>query len=165
MYQDLGIEYKTPFVGLIIFSPDYLKMVKDLRRYLSIPLEFTSNPKYKKVDYPVGVLDDIEIYFMHYKDENEALEKWNRRLQRINWDNIFIKINDRDLCSKQILKEFDELKLNKKVIFTAHEHEDLRNYVWFKEYSDLKFVEPELKSYKKYFDVVDWLNGGGDSIQ
>ena len=35
-----------------------------------------------------AMLDDIEIYFMHYKTEALAAEKWYRRCERINWDNI-----------------------------------------------------------------------------
>ena len=38
---------------------------------------------------PIGILDDIEVIFLHYKSEDEAYQKWNRRKERIVWDNIF----------------------------------------------------------------------------
>ena len=42
VYQELGLPYQTPFVGMFIFSPDYIKMLKNLKHYLSgnIPLTF-----------------------------------------------------------------------------------------------------------------------------
>lgn len=165
VYQDLGIDYKTPFVGLFVFSEDYLRLVKNLKDYMAEPLSFTKQSKYvEDPKYPVAILKDIEIHFLHYKDEMEAEEKWNRRKKRINWDNLFFKFNDRDNCTKQLLLEFDNLKYEKKIIFTAKNHVDLKNSIWFKEHMNDEFVEPELKTYKKYFDVVDWLNDGGCTV-
>jgi len=163
VYQDLGLEYNTPFVGLFVFSPDYIRLVKDLKYYLSQPLTFTKVSIYKDMDketreYPIGLIGDIEIHFLHYKNEEEARKKWNKRLGRINWNNIFIKFNDRDCCTEELLKEFDELDYDRKIIFTANKHDNLKNYVWYKEYTNAEYVEPELKSYKSYFDVVSWLN-------
>ena len=40
---------------------------------------------------PLGKLDDVEIVFLHYATKEEAEEKWNRRKQRINWENIYYK--------------------------------------------------------------------------
>lgn len=48
--------------------------------------------------YPVGVLSNgkntIEIFFLHYHSEQEAREKWERRIQRINWEKLLVKFND-----------------------------------------------------------------------
>lgn len=165
VYQDLGIEYNTPFIGLFIVSPDYIRLVKNLEHYLSQPLTFINSSKYRdNVQYPIGLLDDVEIHFMHYKNEKEAIEKWNRRLNRMNWDNLFFKVNDRDYCTDRLLKEFDELSYSRKIIFTAQKNGDLKNSIWFKEHSNEDYVAPELRTYKKYFDVVNWLNQGGHSF-
>ena len=47
VYQELGLPYQTPFVGLFVFSPDYIKMLKNLKHYLSgnIPLKFVKESK------------------------------------------------------------------------------------------------------------------------
>ena len=44
-------------------------------------LKFGAVSKYKDraKTYPLGLLDDIEIHFTHYKSEEEAHEKWERR--------------------------------------------------------------------------------------
>ena len=50
VYQELGLPYQTPFVGMFVFSPDYIKMLKNLKYYLSgnIPLTFIKESKYIK---------------------------------------------------------------------------------------------------------------------
>ena len=68
VYQELGLPYQTPFVGMFIFSPDYIKMLKNLKHYLSgnISLKFVKESKYiKDFDnaYPLALLDDIELHF------------------------------------------------------------------------------------------------------
>ena len=114
VYQELGLPYQTPFVGMFVFSPDYIKMLKNLKYYLSgnIPLTFVKESKYiKDFDnaYPLALLDDIELHFLHYADEEEATQKWNRRLERIHWDNLYFKFNDIDVCTYELMKEFEEL--------------------------------------------------------
>ena len=82
VYQELGLPYQTPFVGMFVFSPDYIKMLKNLKHYLSgnIPLTFVKESKYiKDFDnaYPLALLDDIELHFLHYADEEEATQNGN----------------------------------------------------------------------------------------
>lgn len=114
VYQELGLPYQTPFVGMFVFSPDYIKMLKNLKYYLggNIPLTFVKESKYiKDFDnaYPLALLDDIELHFLHYADEEEATQKWNRRLERIHWDNLYFKFNDNDACTYEFIFE-EELK-------------------------------------------------------
>lgn len=81
VYSELGIPYQTPFVGLFIFSPDYIKLLNNLDYYLKSggqSLRFVRESKYiKEFDnsYPLALLDDIEIHFLHYQSESEAREK------------------------------------------------------------------------------------------
>ena len=71
-----------------------------------VKLQFISVDKSKHKDNlierntkcPIGVLDDIEVVFLHYKSEQEALEKWNRRSKRINWNNIVFKFSEQNYC-------------------------------------------------------------------
>lgn len=165
VYQDLGIAYRTPFVGLFLYAPCYIKLLKNLEYYMGLQLNFVNHSKYMEANevreenpYPIGTLDDIEIHFLHYKNQQEAIEKWNRRTARINWGNIFIKFSDRDLCTEGLLIEFDNLNHENKICFTAKEYKNLKSNIWFYGYKNASFVDNELTEYKKYFDVVDWLN-------
>lgn len=169
IYQELGLPYQSPFIGLFIYSPDYVKLLSNLRYYLSgnISLKFVQESRYRtkeEIYYPVALLDDIEIHFLHYKDEEEARSKWNRRLARMHWDNLYFKMNDNDQATYQLLKDFQELPYKAKVIFSAKRYDDLKNLVFFENRSEQGFVGEDLKIYHPYFNVVEWLNQGGEKI-
>lgn len=159
VYKNLGKPYNTPFVGLFLHAPCYLKLLENLEYYLSAPLKFTKKSIYMdSFDYPVGILHDIEIHFLHYDDEAEALDKWSRRLGRFNWNNIHVKFSDRDLATVEHAERFDQLSYPKKVFFSSKQIPHIKSLVWFNEYENSPSVDNEMKVYKKYFDAVDWLN-------
>lgn len=127
VYRLFDLPYKSPTVGLFIMPDDYLKFVRRLRYYLNeCELRFISPTKSRHCDelrdhegfgeYPIGVLDDVEIMFMHYKDEREAYEKWNRRAKRVYWDNLIIKFNDQNGCTDKQIREFNKIDTNGKMI-------------------------------------------------
>ena len=132
VYQHFELPYASPFVGLYLFAPDYIKMLKRLDYYLELPLTFidpeTSSYREQITEhgsintYPVGLLDDIELHFLHYKDEKEATEKWERRKKRINLNKLIVKFCDRDLCTEELIREFDSLQFEKKVCLTAKQY-------------------------------------------
>lgn len=169
VYKDLNIKYNTPFVGLFLYAPCYIKLLKNLDDYLKSELIFVNNSKYDSSNqyrenkwYPIGVLkDEIEIHFLHYKSEAEAKEKWNRRKQRMNMDNLFIEFSDRDLCTKELLKEFENLPFEYKVCFTAKNYIDISCAVQLKDYENEEHIGniyEESYIVKKYFNVVGWIN-------
>lgn len=169
VYKDLNIKYNTPFVGLFLYAPCYIKLLKNLDYYLKLELNFVNKSKYgfsnqsrEEKWYPIGVLgNEIELHFLHYKSENEAKEKWTRRKQRMNMDNLFIEFSDRDLCTKRLLKEFDNLPFEHKVCFTAKSYPDISCSIQLKKYENEEHIGNIYEdSYivKKYFNVIDWIN-------
>ena len=97
VYIDFGIEYNSPTVNLFFYSSCYIKLVSNLKEYLNSDLKFKKQSIYevanysrneKKHFYPIGLLNDIEIHFLHSKDENDARAKWEKRLKRINYENL-----------------------------------------------------------------------------
>lgn len=129
IYQNFGLKYNTPTIGLFIYEKDYVKFCSDLKYYLSLPLEFIEieNSKYyakatndgkNKITYPVAKLGDIEIFFMHYKSQAEAIEKWERRKKRINFNNLLFKMSERTDCDEQTITEFCNLPHKNKICFT-----------------------------------------------
>ena len=154
---------------MFVFSPDYIKMLKNLKYYLSgnISLKFVKESKYiESFDnaYPIALLDDIELHFLHYADEEEATQKWQRRLARIHWDNLYFKFNDNDACTYDLMREFDQLPYKSKVIFSSKNYSDLHSLIYFKEKEKDGSVGIDLKIYHRYFDVVGWLNEGGEDL-
>lgn len=124
IYQKYGLEYRSPTVGLYILGHDFVKLCSDWERYMKLQLEFIpwESASYyyalkDKEKYPVAKLGDIEIYFMHYRSEQEAAEKWYRRAKRINPEKMIFKLSQREGCSKEDIEAFMALPLKNKVCF------------------------------------------------
>ena len=90
IYHRLGLQFKSPTINMLFPSKkEYLKFVSDLKRYLSYELVESKDERFP---YPVGMIGDVELVFNHYKSFDEAKNAWNKRKQRINFDNIFTQI-------------------------------------------------------------------------
>ena len=98
--QYLGIKYYTPTIGLYFFSEEYIKFLERFDYYIKQKLEIIDTKDSKYYDEMikknhknaiVGKLDDVEIVFLHMKTGKEAIEKWNKRVKRINKGNIKMK--------------------------------------------------------------------------
>lgn len=163
IYRELHILYQTPLVGLYIYPDDYVKLLENISKYMSYDLSFITRSRYLshiKSDYPIGLLNDIELHFIHYQNEAEAKEKWQRRRGRINYKNIFIELSDRDNLSIKTYERFNNLPY-RKVCFVASEEYHGKNTLVVKEakkYGKM-FDGKILYNYsKKYFDIAKWLN-------
>lgn len=177
-YQELDIPYLTPFVGLFLPSDSFLRMIANLRFYLDQPLTFLG-PSEKKVKYPVGILGgDVEIHFMHYANDGEALEKWERRKQRISKDDdrIFIKFcdhagkhSDRLPATPEDIRTFDSMSIPySKICFTARPFPNLKSVFWIKECAGDKGVYDGVRLWRvchHYADIPGWLNGGSGKLK
>lgn len=170
VYKDFNMEYRTPFVGLMLMAPCFIKLIQSMDFYIKSPISFINYSKYSHLNdnrkqgekkYPIGSLqNEVEIHFLHYSSEVEAKEKWRRRIDRINWNNILIKFDgSKDLCTDEMLQTFNALNDYPMICFLADESKIKSNkYVYVKEWT-----EDGKKMYKKcqpYFDVVGWLNAG-----
>lgn len=143
IYRCFNSMYQSPTVGLFIMPDDYLRFVNNLEYYIKdcnlsfIKPEESHNyqelRKHKEFgSYPIGMLDDIEICFMHYKTEKEAKEKWERRCRRIAWDNLIVKFCDQNECTKKHIESFNKIdKYDKMICFVAQEIPGKYNiYMW-----------------------------------
>lgn len=163
VYQHFGLKYRSPFVGLFIFSDDYIKLISKLEFYMSKNLVFIEHSEsiYAKeikdtiVYYPIARLVDIEIHFLHYKDNYEAETKWNKRKLRINYDNIIIKMCDRDLFSPSLLQVFSGVD-RKKIFLTSKKY----NFKWSLKLQNENghFVENEWRNFKRTASPISIIN-------
>lgn len=167
VYQRYDLVYRTPFIGLFVFAPDYIRLLNDLEKYMNKELIFidASKSKYvselKKSDrynkYPIALLDDVEIHFLHYKDKDEARLKWNRRVKRINYNNMLVKFSDRDLCNERLIYEFDKMNFKNKLCFTAKNY-NLKSTVQLSVFEDKDYVESEWVYQDNYINLKNILN-------
>lgn len=163
--HDLKLGFKSPTVNLFISANDYIKFLERLDYYLSCDLVKIVDEKY---NYPLGALDDIIIHFMHYNSYEESRNKWQFRLQRFNKENLFIMMTDRDGCTDEIIRKFDNLSYEHKVIFTHKPYPEIKSAFYIKGFEDelqvgdlfkFKFYLA-IKKYYDAFDYVKWFNTG-----
>ncbi|MFD0797007.1 DUF1919 domain-containing protein [Maribacter chungangensis] len=172
VYQYLQKPYNTPFVGLFLFGPCYMKLLANFDDYMQMDMDFLSVSKYpeSKNNYPIGLLNDVEIHFQHYETEAEALEKWNRRRDRMlenrNKDNYFFMVCDRRRINTEDLTKFHELPFKNKVSFAFYDLATKKtNHIRFltSKHNKKNRIPNGKKRFKLtflYFDIVHWLNSG-----
>lgn len=164
IYHRLGKQFMSPTINLWMYQYDYLKLVLNLREYMNTELEFIES----EYDFPVAKLGDITLHFNHYKTEKEAKDAWDKRKKRINYDNLFLIMYDKDGLTSEDLKKLEAIKCRGKWVISNSE------------YSGMKYVtkipanmdDPEKRyrldinrwtgkrKFEEAFDYVKWLNEG-----
>lgn len=89
IYHRLHMQFSSPTINLWIgdTTEDYIRFLLHLKEYIDKDLEFIHDGQDK---YPRAWLGDVKIGFNHYKNEDEAKEIWNRRKNRIFWEDIYV---------------------------------------------------------------------------
>lgn len=120
LYHCLGMKFLSPTINCCFDGPDFIRFAQNLPRYLEMDMvEVITDKK----TYPVGRLDDVYIYFVHYHTFKEAKQKWDARKKRINYDNIVVIGTDRDgMLLDNGLEEFDKIPY-RKIMYTAKKYE------------------------------------------
>lgn len=164
IYHDLNKKYSSPTINLYFSAPDFIKFSQRIKYYMNQELNFIEINK----EYPVAKLDDITIHFMHYRDEGHAIEKWEERKKRINYDNLFFIMTDRDGCTNEIVQAFEDLPYKNKVIFTSKKYSNIKSAIYLKKYKANKEVGflhemynwSGKRGYEQNFNHIRWLNYG-----
>lgn len=162
------MQFTSPTAGLLIRSDDFLKFVENLEFYLGCELEEVTGEEYRalNVDYPVGRLNDILVFFVHYPTFQIATEKWYRRAKRVNLERIYVAMTLRDAEKDEYVKRFSELPYPK-VMFTPHRRSEkfcvyLPGFEAEGTYFDTGMIvnRKGQRNSEIAFDAVAWLNNG-----
>ncbi len=165
MYYDLGEPFLSPTINLTVEMNDFVKMVENLEWYMEQEIV----EEKEEECCPAGVLGDVRIRFVHYATFAEGSRKWSERKKRIRWDNLFIVGVERDGCTYETIRRFDQLPYKNKVIFTHAEYPEISSAVYIKGFEGEKELGT-ITNYKKQFwkrrylddfDYVHFLNGMG----
>lgn len=162
VYYDMGLPYLSPTINLTIRMDDFVRLAENLEWYLE--QEFVEAER--KENCPVGILGDIKIDFVHYDTFEEGVLKWEERKKRINWDNLFFMGVEKDGCTYETIKRFDELPYENKVIFTHVRYPEFSSAYYIKGFEDrnelgvITFYKRQfrIRRYLDDFDYVDFLN-------
>lgn len=162
MYKDLGLKFNSPTINLFFSIEDFIKFLENMDYYLSKELiEYKNSER----EYPVGLLGDIKINFMHYKTFYEAKEKWYERLKRIDKNNLYIIMNEGKGSTYKLLERFDKLSYKNKVMFTHIPYPEFESSFYIKGFEDkdtcdylFNYMKPGIKRYYEQFDYISFFN-------
>lgn len=166
-YEYYGIRKLSPTVGMYFYAEDYIKFIANLRYYLS--QEMTMIPAIESKHYeslkkkgelwaPVGKIDDIEVVFLHYRNPEIAKEKWQKRVKRINWNNIIYKFSYMNECSDEMIDSFLEItKKEKRICFVGMDYWKARG-IYEVPVNDVGQVVDDTTWFKKYVNISAIIN-------
>lgn len=174
VYRYFGIPYQTPTVGLYFFADDYITLLSDLKGFMSQPLEIIDSRDsnhFKEIQErsekcPIGRLvfngKQVDIVFLHYKSAEEAIEKWTRRVKRINYNNLIIKNSYQNGFTNEHLVKFDALNYDKKLCFVPKHMPEYKWAVWFKS-KNRDEISNDTNNFRKHINLISFINGGKSS--
>ena len=116
----LGLQFLSPTVNMWFGEDNFFKMLGSLEYYMTLDPVLKGEqmePVLKRL-YPVVNIGDVEIHMNHYISFQEAYDAWNRRKQRINYDNIFVHAI---LSSESDIDAFRKIPFERKIGFTRIE--------------------------------------------
>ncbi len=162
IYHDMGLPFYSPTINLSMSHKDFMKFLRDLPRYLESDVyEIEDN----QVIYPVGVLrngeETVRLNFVHYATFAEAREKWNRRKQRVNFDNLYI-LEFLEKANPEKIEEFLSLPYPNKLHITNANPTNAECVAVMEILNDPSYRMGQIlkykpKSLKRYMDDLDYI--------
>lgn len=118
LYHKFGMKFTSPTILMYADNDNYLRFLKDIRGHLAEPMREVENcveTPYKDIfSYPRGRVGDSERLFNHDKTFETAAERWNKGVERFNYDNYIVTMTIR---SEKAAYEFDKVEIKNKVGF------------------------------------------------
>lgn len=163
LYHELGLQFLSPTINVRFSSKDFVKFVLNIRHYLQLEFE---EEKDNELPYPVGRLGDITVYFVHYSSFEDAASKWKERCQRIQWDNVFVLLNDCDGVNEDDMRALDKSEFHSILVFTARKYPNVHCAFPLKNFKNSESVGNTMKKSvltgamlaERAFDFVGWFN-------
>lgn len=160
IYHRLGLQFQSPTVNLWMHQRDFIRFVSDLREYLDEELVFVES----EYDYPVARLKDVQIYFNHSPNEEAARRDWERRKERINYDNLFLIMYDRENLTEEDFRRFEAVPGRGRIVLSDRDHPDIGFIKTIRPSGrpmGQQFLDKDwlgMRTFEKQFDYVAWLN-------
>lgn len=166
IYEYFDIQKNSPTVGMYFFAEEYIRFINNLKYYLNIKMEIVTydNSRYKDVLIQknqtaclIGKLDDVEIVLLHYHSADEAVEKWERRCKRVNYDNLIFKMSEMNLCTLEHLRAFDEFPAERKILFVSKDY-GFKSQIVLKQWSKIGEIKDDTTRFKKHLNLKKLIN-------
>jgi len=86
----------SPLINILWDRSQYAEFISDPLFYLNTELIMVRDGDLHDGVWPIGSLGEgnrrVEMQFVHNSDFNEAKKQWNKRKQRLNEQNLFVKM-------------------------------------------------------------------------
>ncbi len=154
IYNTLGMECLSPFKNLFLEDDSYLRMLENLDYYLGCKPEpggFERDVHSDRV-YPILKLDDVLVHCNHDAVHETAIQNWNRRLRKLNRENLFIEMYTEDEKSARSFLRIQGFQ--KRICFVPFKSSD-------KELYELKLRPGQSELWEV---VISSARNGGNSI-
>lgn len=159
LYHDYNMRFYSPTINLFIHAYDYNRFLYYIANKLPI-IDLIDITK-EGDECPQGLLNgDVRISFVHYHSFEEAKKKWLERVQRIDYNNLFV-IYCQASVREDVLAEFDKQPFRHKIALVNKECPNFSScYVikGFEKEEKLGYIFDKYKWYGlNYYDQVDWV--------
>lgn len=163
IYSMLGERMISPTINTFIWPTEFVRFCKNLDRYLDMEMEIFYREKRYRIDAvnddnPVGILDDVRVFFVHDHDDESCKNNWNKRRKRINPERILYLMTDNNhMVDMTTTEEFLSLPGEKYFIATRNMMGCVvnSNYTYINRY----YFADRGYAIENYFDLLGWLNG------
>ena len=157
-----------------IYGDCFIELLSSFDYYMGLELKFKPQTEtryphmFKETYYPLRLLGDIEIHFVHYSTEQDAKDKSQRRTKRMlkvtDKNDFFFKLCDDWKAEVKHFKHFHELPFKNKVSFIPDTKKDFEHPAHIGVYERHRTHKTRVpngvglfKISFLYFDLTQWL--------
>ena len=169
IYSIIGQKFLSPTVNMFVEDDNFIKIVNNLEYYLSVEakplMEEFVDPINGSIRYPKICIDDIEMCCLHYKNCREAIEAWERRKKRVNYDKVFVIANSWNMHEdKDRIEQICRISKYKTICFTYNKYDfdnciQLTGEQW--NLDERMIIRPNITDFKPYSAIryfEDYIN-------
>lgn len=166
LYNYYGLQFTSPIINCQIAPDDFIRFCSNLDIYLNEPVIEIINPTIdafeklggsNNIDFPVGKIKDITVYFQHYHSFTNAVHKWETRKKRI-MHNIFVILVDTN-CTQETYQMFLQVPFKNKIFLTGNKNITGTHVFYMKDMqkNNAYWFDDRGHTHKKYYEQFDFL--------
>lgn len=142
LYSNLFLPFRSPFINMSIEPEKYILLLKNFSQILDSDLQFSSKPDVFRCMMANLKINnfDVPVSLPHSQNFDIALADWNRRIKRIDFENLIVLMVLPTENDYKIAEEFSVLPFDYKYCFTAKDY-NIDSCVHVKGYNEIKHSE------------------------
>lgn len=177
-YNSLKLPFTSPIINIRWNRDQYAEFISDPLFYLNTELKMERDGNLRTEVWPIGSLGDekrkVEMEFVHNADFNEAKAQWDRRKERINKQNLFVKMGFSIQDKKdEWLEAFKNLNCKKLLVYNGDtdikEVLKTERFIWYNINSNrvntYNYNDYFRSSYNNDIDLLKMLNGESNYLR